>query len=104
MVDFTKTLVGKWELKTIQTQGKPAMSTKEILGESFMEFKSDFTYEESGESKSSGVWQITGGKYLQTKENEKPNFSEKMELKEIAPDQIQITSSNKTSLVYARVK
>lgn len=104
LVDFTKTLVGKWELKTIQQPGKAAMPTKDVLGESFMEFKSDFTYEESGDSKSSGVWQITEGKYLQTKENGKPNFTEKMELKEIAPDKIQITGSTKTSLVYQRVK
>jgi hypothetical protein len=104
LVDFTKTLVGKWELKTIQQPGKAAMPTKDILGESFMEFKSDFTYEESGGSQSSGVWQITSGKYIQTKENGRPNFTEKMELKEIAPDKIQITSSSKTSMVYQRIQ
>ncbi len=104
-VDFNKTLIGKWELKTIQTAGKPAMSTKEILGDSFMEFKSDFTYIESGESESkSGVWKITGEKFLQTKSEKQADFTEKMELKEIAPGKIQITSSSKTSMVYERVK
>lgn len=104
LVDFNKTLLGKWELKTIQTAGKPAMSTKEILGDSFMEFKSDFTYVESGESTSTGVWKITGEKFLQTKAEKQAEYSEKMELKELAPDKIQITSADKTSLVYARVK
>ena len=104
LVDFTKTLVGKWELKTIQQPGKDAVPTKDILGESFMEFKSDFTYVESGESQSAGVWKITDAKYIQTKENGHEDFTEKMELKEIAPDKIQITSSSKTSLVYQRVK
>jgi hypothetical protein len=103
-VDFNKTLLGKWELKTIQTAGKSAMSTKEILGDSFMEFKSDFTYIESGESDSKGVWKITAEKYLQTKSEKQADFSEKMELKELAPGKIQITSPDKTSLVYERVK
>jgi len=79
------------------------MPTKDILRESFMEFKSDFTYIESGESKSSGVWKITEGKYLQTEENDKPDFSKKKELKEIAQDKFQITSATKTALVYQRI-
>jgi len=104
LVDFNKSLIGKWELQTIQQPGKAPMNTKEILGESFMEFKSDFTYEESGESTSTGVWKITEQKYLQTKEKDKATFSEKMELKELAPGKIQITSADKTSLVYTKVK
>jgi hypothetical protein len=105
LVDFSKTLIGKWELKTIQQPGKAAMPTKEILGESFMEFKSDFTYVETGESNSTGIWKITEAVFLQTKETGKESFTERMELKEIAPDKIQLTSSaSKTSLVYERVK
>lgn len=103
VVDFNKTLVGKWELKTIQRPGKEPMDTKPILGESFMEFKADHTYLESGESTSKGTWQITEGKYLQTQEDGS-TLSQKMELKEIAPDKFQVTSPDKTSLVYAKVK
>lgn len=104
LVDFNKSLVGKWELQTIQLNGKSAMSSKEILGESFMKFNSDYTYEESGESTSTGIWKITEQKYLQTREGDQATFSPKMELKELSPDKIQITSVDKTSLVYSRVK
>lgn len=104
LVDFNKSIIGKWELQTIQLPGKPAVSSKEILGESFMKFNTDFTYEESGESSSTGVWKITEQKYLQTKEGNQATFSPKMELKELSPDKIQITSADKTSLVYSRVK
>jgi hypothetical protein len=47
LTDFQKTLIGKWELKTIEISGKPPMSTKEVLGDMFLECKSDFTYIES---------------------------------------------------------
>lgn len=104
LVDFNKSLIGKWELQTIQQPGKAPMNTKDILGESFMEFKSDYTYIESGESTSTGVWKITDQKYLQTKEGNQSAFSEKMELRELSAEKIQITSADKTSLVYSRVK
>lgn len=103
-VDFNKSLVGKWELKTIQQPGKQPMDTKPILGESFMEFKADHTYLESGESTSKGIWKITEDKYLQTKEDGNDTFSDKMEVKEISPDKFQITSADKTALVYSKVK
>ncbi|WP_018344408.1 lipocalin family protein [Cytophaga aurantiaca] len=104
--DFQKTLVGKWELQTIESNGKPPMSTKEILGDMFLEFKSDFTYIEStgGPDTKKGTWKITDGVYLQMKRDNQADFQEKEKLKEISPDKIELTHSNKSKFVFARVK
>ena len=103
--DFTKTLVGKWELKTIETPGKPPMDTKPVLGESFIQFNIDFTYEEeSGGRKSNGIWKITDNKYLQTKTEKQADFTEKVALKEIVPDKIEMQLVSKTKMVYQLVK
>lgn len=102
--NFTTFLVGKWELQTIQSQGKEPLSVKEILGDSFMQFNSDFTYVESGGRDSKGVWQITKEKYLQTKSEKQTAFTEKIELKEITADKIEMTSADKKKLIYTRVK
>lgn len=103
-VDFNKMLVGKWELKTIQKPGQPAMETKPVLGDSFIKFNSDFTYEESGGRETTGIWKITDDKYLQTKTAKQANFTEKVELKELAPDKIEMKLSDKTKMVYQLVK
>lgn len=102
--NFTTFLVGKWELQTIQSPGKEPMSVKEILGDSFMQFNSDFTYVESGGNDSKGVWQITKEKYLQTKSEKQTAFTEKIELKEITADKIEMTTTDKKKFIYTRVK
>lgn len=103
--DFQKTIIGKWEMKSIQQPGKPAMETKEMLGDFFLQFNSDFTYVEStGKNTKNGVWKITNGKYLQTKTEKQTDFTEKMELIEISTDQIQMKNSTKTILTFNRVK
>jgi len=102
--DFSKFLIGKWELQTIQSPGKAAMSVKEILGDSFMEFKSDYTYIESGGREQVGVWQLTKEKYLQTKSEKQAAFTDKIELKEISADKIEMISSDKKIFTYTRVK
>lgn len=104
LVDFNKSLIGKWELQTIQQPGKPLMNAKDIMGESFMEFKSDYTYIESGGREQKGVWQVTKEKYLQTKSEKQTAFSDKIELKEITPDKIEMITAEKTTFVYTRVK
>ncbi len=104
--DFTKTLIGKWELQTIQSPGKQPMNPKDILGDMFLEFKSDFTYIESstGSESKTGIWKITDGTYLQMKRDNQTAFNEKEKLKEISPDKIELTSSSKSKFVFARVK
>jgi hypothetical protein len=104
--DFQKILIGKWELKTIESPGKPPMSTKEILGDMFLEFKSDFTYLESGPDGKSkkGTWKITNGVYLQMKRDTQADFTDKEKLREIEPDQLEMTHTDKKKFVFTRVK
>jgi hypothetical protein len=106
LTDFEKTLIGKWELQTIESPGKPPMNTKEILGDMFLEFKSDFTYTESGGDNSTkkGTWKITNGVYLQMKRDTQADFTEKEKLREISPDKLEMTHSDKKKFVFARVK
>ena len=105
LTDFQKTLIGKWELQTIESPGKPPMNTKEILGDMFLEFKSDFTYTESGSGNDikKGTWKITDGTYLQMKRDTQANFTEKEKLKEISPDKLEMTHTDKTKFVFVRV-
>ncbi|MGN6646791.1 MAG: lipocalin family protein [Cytophaga sp.] len=104
--DFTKTLIGKWELQTIQSPGKQPMSSKAILGDMFLEFKSDFTYIESdgGSETKTGTWKITDDSYLQMKRDNQTAFNEKEKLKEISPDKIELTTSSKSKFVFTRIK
>lgn len=104
--DFQKTLIGKWELQTIESPGKPPMPTKELLGDMFLEFKSDFTYIESDGSGDSrkGIWKITDGVYLQMKRDNQTAFQEKDKLKELSPDKIEFTHPDKKKFVFSRVK
>jgi|GEM_PF-2594851 len=104
LTDFNKTIIGKWELKTIQSPGKPAMDTKSVLGESFMQFNSDFTYNETGWRETKGIWKIVDNKYLQTKGEKQADFTEKIELKELASDKIEMSTSDKKKFVYQLVK
>src|SRR6187431_1878017 len=103
--DFQKTLVGKWELQTIESPGKTPMKVKEVLGEMFLEFKNDFTYIESGSGiEKKGIWKITGKDYLQMKRDNQTDFNEKEKLREISPDQIELTHPDKKKAVFTRVK
>ena len=104
--DFQKILIGNWELKTIESLGKAPMSTKEILGDMFLKFKSDFTYIESdgGPDTKIGIWKITDGVYLQMKRDNQADFNEKEKLREISPDQIEMTHTDKKKFIFSRVK
>ena len=106
LTDFQKSLIGKWELQTIESPGKPPMSTKEILGDMFLEFKSDFTYIESGSDNitKKGTWKITNDVYLQMKRDSQADFTEKEKLREISPDKLEMTHSDKKKFVFVRVK
>lgn len=105
LVDFTKTLVGKWRLETIESPGKPPMKVKEILGDMFLEFKTDFTYIESGSgSEKKGTWKITGKDDLQMKRDTQADFNEKEKLREISPDTLELTHSDKKKFIFSRVK
>lgn len=105
LVDFTKTLVGKWRLETIESPGKPPMKVKEILGDMFLEFKNDFTYIESGSgSEKKGTWKITGKDYLQMKRDTQADFNEKEKLREISMDTLELTHPDKKKFIFSRVK
>ena len=105
-VDFSKTLVGIWQLETIESTGQTPIKVKEILGDMFLEFKSDFTYLESGPDGKSkkGTWKITNGVYLQMKRDTQADFTEKEKLREISPDQLEMTHPDKNKYVFTRVK
>lgn len=103
--DFQKTLIGKWQLETIESPGQAPMKVKEVLGDMFLEFKSDFTYIESGVgSDKKGTWKITDAVYLQMKRDNQTTFQEKEKLKEISPDKIELTHPDKKKFIFVRVK
>jgi len=104
--DFQKMLIGKWELKTIESPGKPPMNSKQILGVVFFEFKKDFTYIESGGNSDfkKGTWKITEGIYLHLKRDTQTDYINKEKLREISANKIEMTHPDKKKFVFSRVK
>jgi hypothetical protein len=102
--DYSKFIIGKWELVKMITPDKKEIDIKKFMGESYMEFKADKTYFESGTDTTNGVWQVVDSKYLQTKKANQANFTEKMEIQKITPDEAKLVTPNKTVLFMKRVK
>jgi pyruvate-formate lyase len=102
--DYSKFIIGKWELVKMITPDNKEIDIKKFIGESYMEFKSDKTYFESGTDTTNGVWQIVESKYLQTKKENQIDFTEKMEIQKITLDEAKLITPNKTVLFMKRVK
>jgi hypothetical protein len=68
----------------------------------FLEFKSDFTYIESdgGKDVKKGTWKIVDGIYLQMKKDTQANYTDKEKLKEITPDQLEMTHPGKKEICF----
>jgi pyruvate-formate lyase len=101
--DYSKFILGKWELVKIITPEKKEIDVRKFIGESYMEFKADKTYQETGTDSTNGTWQIVEGKYLQTKKASQTLFTEKMEIKEISANEAQLTTPNKSVMYMKRV-
>lgn len=101
--DFEKTLIGKWKLQATQSPDKAAINVNEKF-DMFYEFKSDFSYLESGDGANvKGKWRISDSIYLEMKHSTR-DFTDKVKLTYIEPDKLEMTHPNNRKFIFTRVQ
>lgn len=101
--DFEKTLIGKWRLQATESPGKAPVNVNEKV-DIFFEFKSDFSYIESGDGAHvKGKWRISDSIYLEMKHSTR-DFTDKVKLKYIEPDKLEMIHPNNRKFIFTRVE
>ena len=101
--NLNKYLLGKWEMIKLIMPDKKEIDIRQAYGESYLEFKEDHTFEETGSSSTKGTWTIIDKIYLQTINEGSKNFSQKMKIKQVSSVEVHIEDPDKTIMVLKRI-